>query len=311
MTEWAGRRVLVTGGAGFIGSHLIESLAGRGARVDALDLVAQPVRLAGVASDIRYLCADLAAWEPEGAQAYEYVFHLAGWSMLTGAQKAPEMVYRWNVMATANLLRLARAWPIQKLVFTSAGGLYTNTPKYLPIDERHPIDPAQGVYVTTKRLGELLCEEFHRQYGLPVLYVRLFNTYGPRQATDFLIPSLIHEGMTMGTVTVRSEQVKRDFTFVGDMVAALIAGAESSYCGGPVNLGTGAEHSLGEVARNIGVLLGVKVECLDQPAFGPMRQVCDRALAQRILGWQPTTTLPEGLALTVRSFTEGRHACLA
>ena len=278
----------------------------RGAAVSVVDLAEEPWRLRSVRPRIHYVRADVAAWDGSmnGAGPCEIIFHLAAFSMLSAAQRSPELAYRQNVMATATVLDVARRCGTRRFIFTSAGGLYTNVPKYLPIDERHPIDPAQGVYVTTKRIGELLCEEFHRCYGLSVLFVRLFNTYGPRQATEFLIPALMKEALETGTITVRSEHVKRDFTFVTDMVDALLKGAESDYCGGPVNLGTGLEHGLGEVAGKLAALLGARVVCLSQEAFGPGRQMCDRRLAQRVLGWRPSVGLEEGLERTVQAFRE-------
>ena len=312
--DWQDASVLVTGGAGFIGSHLVDALVSRRARVIALDCVDDPWRLRHVTESITYLQADLAAPQqrPALTQPFDAIFHLAAFSSPSASEQHAELAFRQNVIGTSRLLQLARQGGAKRVVFASAGALYTNIPKYLPIDEQHPIDPAQGVYVMTKRIGELLCDDFRRTYGVPCLFVRLFNTYGPRQSEEFLIPSLIARGRAQGKVTLRTETVRRDFSYVSDIVDALLKGAESGYCGGPINLGTGVEHSLGEVAKQIGALLGMPVECLNQPAFGPMQQVCDNALARRALGWQPGTTLAEGLAMTVRSFadavTEGRVA---
>lgn len=303
---WAQRPVLVTGGAGFIGSHLTDALIAKGAKVSVLDCADSPDRLQPVMDRITYLHADAVAWDlpAAGTERFDVIYHLAAFSMLTAAERSPELTYRQNVMGIANMLRIARRCAVTKFIFTSAGGLYTNVPKYLPIDEQHPIDPAQGVYVMTKRIGEFLCEEFHRQYGVPSVVFRLFNTYGPRQSADFLIPALIKEACERGTITVRSEQVRRDFTFVQDMVEALLKGAESDFIGGPVNLGTGTAHGLGDVAEHIARLLGAKVQCLHQPAFGPSNQVCNNARARQVLNWQPAVSLEQGLAMTVNALKE-------
>lgn len=305
-SSWNGRPVLVTGAAGFIGSHLVEALLARGASVLAVDCLESPWRLSGVAQNITYLNADITQWTRQNPpiEKVDVVFHLAAFAMPSAAEQQPESAFRHNVMGTVAILRLAREWKVSKFVFTSAGALYTNVPVYVPMDEQHPIDPGQSVYAQTKRIGELLCDDAHRTYGVPTLYVRLFNTYGPRQAPEYLIPSFIAQAWANGKVTVRNDTVKRDFTYVSDMVEALLKGAESAYCGGPVNLGTGVEHSIGAVAALIGALLGVEVESLNQPVFGPKRQLCDASLAKRVLRWEPVCPLEEGLRRTVQWFAE-------
>ena len=142
--SWESQRVLVTGGGGFVGSHLVEALVARGACVTVVDCLEQPWRLHAVLPNITYCNADLAdgpftaSMEPR----FTHMFHLAAFSMLSAAEEQPDTAYRQNVIGTVKLLQLARRCPLKKFVFSSAGGLYTNVPKYLPIDERHPIDPA-------------------------------------------------------------------------------------------------------------------------------------------------------------------------
>ena len=303
---WTDKAVLVTGSAGFLGSHLVEALLCNGAKVLALDQIADPWRLAGVIQDITYREVDIGdvAWDLGGEPELDAIFHLAAFSIPTAAQKDPALAYRQNVLGTANALQFAKNCSTRKFIFTSAAALYNNIPKYLPMDEKHPIDPSQSVYATTKRIGELLCEEFHKNYGLPTLYVRLFNTFGPRQSAELLIPSFIQQAQREGKITVQNERVWRDFNFVADVVDALLKAAESDYCGGPVNIGTGVEHSIGEIGRSIGDFMGVEVECLTQDTFGPTRQVCDNSFAKRILDWQPAYSFQEGLQKTLQWFSK-------
>ena len=303
---WKDKKVLVTGGAGFLGSHLVEALVANGASVFALDQVNDPWRLAGVIQDITYREVDIGEmdWDLGGEKELDTVIHLAAASVPAAVQKDPAMAYRQNVLGTANALQFARDASARKFIFTSAAALYTNIPKYLPIDEKHPIDPSQGVYATTKRIGELLCEEFHKTYGLPTLYFRLFNTFGPRQSAELLVPSFIEQAQREGKITVRNERVLRDFNYVADVVDALLKGGESDYCGGPINIGTGVERSIGDIGRDIGDFMGVDVECLTQETFGPVRQVCDNSFAKRILNWQPAHSFQEGLQITLEWFSK-------
>ena len=301
--SWKDRPVLITGGAGFLGSHLIESLLLRGAKITCLDSLDEPWRLKHLLREINYVSTDVAYWVYDEKIKFDSIFHLAAFSFPYAVQNKPELAYRQNVMITANMLSIAYKYKIRKFIFTSAGALYSNIPSYLPIDEKHPIDPSQSVYATTKRIGEMLCDDFFRWYGLPVLYFRLFNTYGPRQALEYLVPSFVIEASTKGSINVRNEKIRRDFTYVTDMVEGLIKGAESDYNGGPINLGSGKEHSIGEMAKKIAALVGIeKVVSLNEKVFGPERHVCDNSLARRVLNWKPAVTLEEGLRLTVDAY---------
>jgi nucleoside-diphosphate-sugar epimerase len=302
--DWKDESVLVTGGAGFLGSHLVEALVSRGARVSVLDCMTNPVKLANVQRDINYIRADIADWSAVGEKIFKVIFHLAAFSSPSAAQGKPDLAFRQNVMGTINLLQTARRACVEKFVFTSAGALYTNVPKYLPMDEKHPIDPTQSVYAMTKRIGELLCEDFQKNFGVRSLYFRLFNTYGPRQSGEYLIPSFVSHALAKKKLTVLNGAVRRDFTCVYDTVEALLKGAKSEHCGGPINVGSGIEHSIADVAAKIGALLNVEVECLNEEVFGPTRQVCDNTLAKTALQWRPFHTLDEGLRITVPSLLE-------
>jgi nucleoside-diphosphate-sugar epimerase len=306
--SWKDRNVLVTGGEGFLGSRLIETLLARGARITCIDLVSQPQRLMRILNQIEYLCGDIAdrSWIKESSRPFDYIFHLAAFAFPAAAQKQPERAYRSNVLGTANILEIAKKGSVKKFVFMSAGALYTNIPKYLPIDEKHPIDPYQGVYASTKRIGELLCEDFHKVYTLPCIYFRLFNTYGPRQSEEYLVPSFIKQAQDGKDLEVLNGAIKRDFNYLDDIVEALISGAESDYLGGPINLGTGEEHSILEIAQKIASFFGVKVSDLNREVFGPKRAVCNNELAKKVLGWQPRYSLAQGIETTVKAYSQER-----
>ncbi|MBI3318354.1 MAG: NAD(P)-dependent oxidoreductase [Candidatus Omnitrophica bacterium] len=301
---WKDKKVLVTGGAGFLGSHLLEALVAQGARVTAIDLLERPPRLESLLPRMDYLPWDLSGSGLEDALpgSFDLIFHLAASSFPAEAERAPLLAYRHNVLGTANILSFAARRSARKFLFPSAGALYTNTPKYLPIDEEHPIDPTQGVYAMTKRMGELLCQEFMRNQGLKCLFFRLFNAYGPGQSREFLIPSFIQQALSEGRITVWDESVRRDFNYVQDVVRALMAGAASEACGGPINLGSGRDVSVGEIARRIAAFFPAQVQFSKRETFGPRRQQCDNRRAKELLGWEPAISLEEGLKRTLESF---------
>ncbi len=286
----------------------MEALVSSDAQVVGLDCLANPRRLKDVIHRVEYLSIDIASrdWMARIPKNFEFVFHLAAFSAPSAAQENPELAFRQNVNGTQNVLEFAMDCRVSKFVFMSAGALYTNVPKYLPIDEKHPISPIQGIYATTKRIGELMCEDFGRNYGLPYVYFRLFNTYGPKQSPEYLIPSFILQARSGKNLTVFNSEIRRDFSYVADIVEVLLQAALSEYHGGPVNLGTSMEHSIGEVAEKIADRMGVKVECLNRQVFGPARQVCDNRLAKTLFRWEPSCSLDEGLEITIRSFTETR-----
>lgn len=301
--NWQGTPVLVTGAAGFLGARLTEVLLSRGAKVTGWDCVESPARLRDVSGQIEYAKIDIADTEGvlKKSQPFQAIFHLAAFAMPAQAQKQPDLAYRQNVLGTVNMLNLARQCAVKKFVFLSAGALYTNIPKYLPIDEKHPIDPQQSIYAATKRMGELLCEDFQKIYNVPCIYFRLFNTYGPRQSEEYLIPSFIKQAGSGQDLSVWDESIKRDFTYVDDTVDALIRGGQSSHQGGPINIGSGVENTIGDVARKIASFFNVKVTNLNKEVFGPKRQLCGNTLAKTVLGWQPKYSLEQGLELTVRA----------
>lgn len=304
-TDWKGENILVTGGAGFIGSHLILALLEKGARVFVVDLCKTPWRLKLILDKIHYIQSDIVHWDGViPGEKVEYVFHLAAFSNPTQAQKEPESAYRQNVRGMANILEVARKHKAKRFIFISGGALYTNIPAYLPIDEKHPIDPAQNVYSMTKRLGELLCEDYIKTYSLSCAYIRLFNTYGPHQDKNYVIPSFIADALQGKDIHVYNEKIIRDFNYVEDVVGALIKLAESDFIGGPMNIGTGNGRSMGEVAQIIAQFFKLKVNNLNKEAFGAQEQICDNSLAKHHLQWQPSCSLEVGLERTIQSYLE-------
>lgn len=306
--------VLVTGGAGFLGSHLIELLLEKGANVTVADIPsANQSNLRQVNGRIKFIPCDISNTNElkELPKETDIVFHLAAIADPRICEENHELAFKVNVQGTFNALNYAMKANVSKFIFPSAASLYGKYPKYIPIDENHPIDPADSVYLTTKRFGEILCDMFYQKHGLPVIYFRLFNTFGERQGPGFLVPTVIIDGIKKGAIELWNDKPVRDFSYVKDIANALIKGIETKFCGGPINLGNGKEISVGELVEMILNAMkedGIKTEVkyLNKEIWGPMRLLCDNTKARRLLGWEPKTEIEEGIRKTVRWYIENK-----
>jgi len=307
---WKDKKVLVTGGLGFLGSHLANRLLDYKADVIVVDLPGVDKKnLENGKDKLSIVDCDVSSRkivEKRIDKNISIVFHLAANAIPSFCEKNPEITFKNNVIGTFNILKFSLDNKIEKLIFSSTAQLYGRYPKYLPIDEKHPIEYFDNVYSFTKKLDEDLCEIFYRKYGLPLIYLRLFNAFGPRQTTDFLIPSLISQGLEKNTIELWSDKPTRDFTFVHDTITALMGAAESSFCGGPINVGSGREIKVADVAQQIAKQINAKLNFLNKEVVGSMRLRCDNTLAKNILNWEPKIDFPVGLNKTVEWFKKNK-----
>ncbi len=312
--NWNGTGALVTGAGGFIGSTLVEELLRRGARVRAFvrynsrgdigylatlqpDAVAQ---LEIVAGDLRDPAAILAAMRD-----IDVVFHLGALIAIPYSYVHPREVVETNVLGTVNVLEAARQTRPRRVIHTSTSEVY-GTARYVPIDENHPVQ-GQSPYSASKIGADKVAESYYRAFDVPVVTVRPFNTYGPRQSARAVIPTIITQALSLPRVTLGSLTPTRDLTYVADTVAGFLAAAESEAAlGREVNLGSNAEISIGELARRIVEIVGRDVELASvderkRPGKSEVERLhCDNRLARELLGWTPTVSLTEGLTRTVR-----------
>jgi dTDP-glucose 4,6-dehydratase len=318
---WQGKQVLVTGAGGFIGSHLAETLAKAGARTRALihynargdaghlDRLEPAVRqsLEVVAGDI----TDQPQMR-ELVAGCDVVFHLAALIAIPYSYRAVSSYLAANVQGTFNVLEACRAASVGRLVQTSTSEVY-GTAQYVPIDERHPLN-AQSPYAATKIAADQLAASYHASYGLPVVTVRPFNNFGPRQSARAVIPSIISQALSNGRVELGSLDPVRDFLFVTDTARGyLAAGAAEGACGQVYNLGTGRGVSIGQVVELVGQITGrpLAVDCSparQRPmASEVMRLLCSAEKAAGELGWRPEVSLEAGLERTVRWIDANRE----
>ena len=310
---WKDRSVLVTGAGGFIGSHLVESLASQGAKVRAfvrynsradtglLKLInsdyAQNVEI--VMGDIRDSSAILTAMN-----GCEVIFHLGALIAIPYSYVHPREVVETNVIGTLNVLEAARITKPTKVIHTSTSEVY-GTARFIPINEEHPLQ-GQSPYSASKIGADKIVESYHRSYGLPTVTVRPFNTYGPRQSARAVIPTIITQALTKDTIKLGELSSTRDFTFVADTVRGFLCAAEAKNIEGrEINLGSNQEISVGELAQAILKMIGRGVEIVCEtdrlrPAKSEVFQLyADNTLAGQLMDWRPLTSLDEGLAKTI------------
>jgi dTDP-glucose 4,6-dehydratase len=311
--DWTGRRVLITGAGGFIGSHLTESLVQRGAKVRAFVrynsrgnlgnlMYAAPSAL----RTIEIVYGDLR--DPEAVRrataGIDTVFHLGALIAIPYSYLNPRTVLETNVVGTLNVLEAARAESVRRVIHTSSSEVY-GTARYTPMDEAHPIH-AQSPYAASKIGADATVEAFYRSFELPVVTVRPFNTYGPRQSARAVIPSIITQALKGDSIKLGSRTPKRDFTFVDDTVSGFVQAAESSdLAGEEVNLGSGKAVSIGDLVQAVLAQMERQIRIVpDRQRIRPERSevmelVASSAKAARRIDWHPQIGLAEGLALTI------------
>jgi NAD dependent epimerase/dehydratase len=309
MSAWAGRRVLVTGGDGFIGSHLVDRLLGEGAEVRALVHYSPSGRLGwlqGREADIEILAGDVRDGERvlQAVEGTQVVFHLAALIGIPYSYESPESYVQTNVLGTYHVLNAGRRVGVERIVHTSTSEVY-GTALSVPIDESHPLQP-QSPYSATKIGADMLTISFHRSFELPVAIVRPFNTYGPRQSTRAVIPTLL------GQIYGEAEQIRvgavsptRDFNHVDDTVSGFLAVATADRAIGEViNIGSGREISVGDLVELLFEVTGrrkelvVEDERLRPTGSEVHRLLCDNTRARDWAGWKPQVSLEEGLRAT-------------
>ena len=312
----AGRRVLVTGAGGFIGSHLTRTLLAAGAEVYAMSASVSsmlPVRLADVAADIHIVEANVADRSAMDAMARtvhpEFVAHLAAFTHVGKSFRRVDENVTTNVHGTVNLL-LALNGEYERFVYTGTSEIYGDIPT--PFREDAQVNPVSP-YSVSKYAGERYARMFQQAYDWPIVCLRPFNAYGPWQTPDRIIPEIILTALRRDRLRTTEGQQTREFNYVTDLaegfVAALVApGVE----GQVVNLGCGKDIAIRDLTRKVLDLMGNPIE----PEIGVLAQrpteiwsmFCDNTRARELLGWSPRHSLEDGLARTIDWYRENWEA---
>jgi len=309
--SWRDVNVLVTGADGFIGSHLSEALAREGARVRAFCLYNSNGSrgwLDGcapeLASRMEFAMGDIrdARFVEQACAGIDVVFHLAALIAIPYSYSAPESFVDTNVRGTLNVLEGVRRAGCRRMVNTSTSEVY-GTPDELPIRETHPLR-GQSPYSATKIAADKMCEAYFRSFEVPVVVLRPFNTYGPRQSARAVIPTILTQ-LLQGKrkIALGSLTPKRDLTYVADTVRGfLAAGSVPNIEGMEIQLGTGRTDSVADVFRAACEALGVEATVEQQaervrPDKSEVHVLqSDPSLARQVLGWKAEVGLEDGLA---------------
>lgn len=307
---WEGKRVLVTGADGFVGSHLTERLVNERAKVSIF------LRGTSVNGTFQYsmkniskqmqsriqniICGDLGSADSVELireNNPEVIFHLAANAYVPFSFEHPLEVMEANLLATLNVLEAAKKIKtINRIVVTSSSEIY-GTAQYAPMDEKHPLNPSSP-YAASKLAADRYSFSYWNTYGLPIAIIRPFNTYGPRHTYD-VVPLFIKLSLKGEPLTVHGDgKQSRDFTFVLDMVDAfLIMGSNNKAIGETVNFGTGKDVTILELAKMIKEISGSDSQILfDDTRIAEVdRLCCDSGKAASLFGWKAKVDIENGL----------------
>lgn len=309
---------LVTGADGFIGSHLTETLLAAGYRVRALSQY-NSFNNWGWLDDIRHPDLEIVSGDVrdpnfcrELVRGADTVFHLAALIAIPYSYVAPDSYVDTNIRGTLNMLQAVKAEGCSRLMVTSTSEVY-GTARYVPIDELHPRQP-QSPYSATKIGADALAESFYNAFDLPVVIVRPFNTYGPRQSARAIIPTIISQ-IAAGKEVIKVGDLSptRDFNYVTDTACGFLAIAQAplqNVIGQEINIATNSEITMADTLRTIAELMDwhgryeVDPERL-RPSRSEVRRLWgDNAKIRNLTDWRPQVDIREGLSRTIAWFTD-------
>ena len=319
--EYTGKKVLLTGAGGFIGSHLAEQLVTCGASVRAFihyNSRGDEGNLRYVASEIRreidVVYGDLT--DPDAVKkavrGTTHVFHLGALIAIPYSYVHPFSFVQANVIGTSNILNACLEVGIDRLVTTSTSEVY-GTAVTTPMDETHRLHP-QSPYAASKASADHLVQSYCHSFKLPAVIVRPFNTFGPRQSTRAVIPTIIVQALRTGAIEIGSTSPTRDFNYVKDIARGFaLAGTVPDIEGEVFNLGTGVEHSVLDVIEMVATILDIELVVAERTdrvrpdASEVHRLLADSEKATTHLGWSPRYTFREGLEEAIEWYETWEH----
>lgn len=303
-------KVLVTGGCGFIGSALVRVLVRRHYAVTVFD------NLTSGASENLPRCkkltlevGDIDVYQSikTAVQGHDLVIHLAARAYIPSSFENPVDCFRTNTFGTLNLLKACFDNQVKRLILVSSAEVYGSA-MVAPMGESHPLNP-MSPYASSKLAAEVVAQSFFHNFGLPVVIVRIFNTYGPREGLPYVIPEIIRQCVKEPVIRIGNSEAERDFTYVEDMALGLALALETKEIEGEiVNLGYGQSWSIAAVLDKIKRILNKDLPIIFDPSrLRPVdvaKLAADNRKADKLLGWRPLVNLDDGLRRTVAWYLE-------
>lgn len=314
MRELYGKRVLVAGGAGFVGSQLVRELIDVGADVAVYDnfLHGRRVNLEEVKNEIQIVVGDvLDEWKlSKTFQSFRpsYVFNLVGDTYVPTAYDVPKRFFRINVEGAINVLMASKMFDIERVLYVSSTEVYGEA-RFVPMGEDHPLDPA-NTYAVSKLAADRVCYTFHKEHDIPVIIARIYNSYGPRETEPYVIAEIITQLSKDNIVHLGNIEAKRDFTYVADTARGLLETICSDIPDGEaVNIGSNKIFSIKELVGMIAELLGhdqheIRIDARRLRKFDVNVFQCNFSKLNQATGWCPGVGMRQGLQLTIDWFNE-------
>jgi dTDP-glucose 4,6-dehydratase len=300
------KKVLLTGGAGFIGSSLVRELLDKKYRVTVLDNLSTGLKEnLPKSSQLKLIEGDIRDFNfvSKMVQHNPYVIHLAAQAFIPFSYQMPLQVAEVNAIGSINVLKACKDRKVKRLVHISSSEVYGSA-QYIPMDEKHPLQP-YNTYSVAKTAADLWAQTFYWEHNLPVVILRPFNTFGPRESLPYFIPEMIRQCLKEPIIFVGNLNTSRDFTYVEDTAKAIVYALETEKIEGEIiNIGTGKTHKMKEILTLIKQETGVQEKrvMLDESRLRPKDVeilITSNKKARKVLGWKPKTTFKEGIRKTI------------
>lgn len=306
-TDLRGENVLVTGGAGFLGSELVKQLTELKANVTVLDNFSSgKIDYIKRCKHVEVIKGDICNEETvsKAMRNQQLVIHLAALPFIPDCYYSPEEFFQVNAIGSVNMMwKAIKSETVKRFVHISSSEVY-GTAKYVPMDEEHPTLP-HSTYAASKLAGDRAVFTMQKEHDFPTVIVRPFNSYGPNITQPYIIPEIMLQLLHLnGTVRLGNIKSRRDFTYVSDVARGIIlASTEKEAIGNTINLGSSSQITIENLAFTIAKSLNKEIRLETEPArFRPYdveSLLCDNTKAKQILGWEPTVPLEEGLKRTI------------